>query len=201
MAAPGRQTRRCWHPIVRRLVGKRRLNSDTYMKLLRLNRRWRLTDKLDRLTGIHAEQVIQDVDVPIARAPEFLGFLQREIRIKPVWICPFRAHDRGRAHNLWPIDPATLYVNFGFWSEVRGRIAHTRGHFNRLIERKLAELGGIKSLYSDSYYEVDEFWNIFDKPAYDRLKAKYDPQAGSAISVANACCGSRAQLPAMRIDL
>src|SRR5262249_38048186 len=68
------------HPIVRRLVGKRRLNSDTYMKLLRLNRRWRLSNRLDRLTGIHAEPVIQDVDVPIARAPEFLEFFQREIR-------------------------------------------------------------------------------------------------------------------------
>jgi FAD/FMN-containing dehydrogenase len=164
------------NPTVRRLVGKRRLNSDTYMKLLRLNRRWRLTDKLDWLIGVHAEQVIQDVDVPIARAPEFLEFFQREIRIKPVWVCPFRARDRGRAHGLWPVDPSTLYINFGFWSEVRGRIAYPRGHFNRLIERKLADLGGIKSLYSDSFYEPDEFWAIFDKPAYDRLKAKYDPK-------------------------
>src|SRR5215470_4286943 len=55
------------NPSVRRLVGKRWLNSDTYMKLLRLSRRWRLSNKLDRLTGIHAEPVIQDVDVPIAR--------------------------------------------------------------------------------------------------------------------------------------
>jgi FAD/FMN-containing dehydrogenase len=164
------------NPTVRRLVGKRRLNSNTYMKLLRLNRRWRLTNKLDRLTGIHAEQVIQDVDVPIARASEFLEFFQRDIRIKPVWICPFRPRDRGRAHSLWPVDAGMLYVNFGFWSEVRARVAHPRGHFNRLIERKLAQLGGIKSLYSDSYYEADEFWNIFDKPAYDRLKTKYDPQ-------------------------
>jgi FAD/FMN-containing dehydrogenase len=164
------------NPTVRRLVGRRRLNSGTYMTLLRLNRRWRLTNKLDRLSGIHAEQVIQDVDVPIARAPEFLEFFQREIRIKPVWICPFRVPDPARVHSLWPVDPRTLYVNFGFWSEVRGRSVHPRGHFNRLIERKLRELGGIKSLYSDSFYEPDEFWSIFDKPAYDRLKAKYDPK-------------------------
>lgn len=53
---------------------------------------------------------------------------------------------------------------------------HPRGHFNRLIERKLVELGGIKSLYSDSFYEPEEFWGSFDKPAYDRLKARYDPK-------------------------
>ena len=50
------------------------------------------------------------------------------------------------------------------------------GHFNRLIERKLSELGGVKWLYSDSFDEPDEFWSIFDKVAYDRLKAKYDPK-------------------------
>ena len=46
---------------------------------------------------------------------------------------------------------------------------------NRLIERKVAELGGLKSLYSDSYYTKDEFWRVFDHPAYSALKARYDP--------------------------
>jgi FAD/FMN-containing dehydrogenase len=164
------------NPTVRRLIGKRWLNSDTYMKLLRLNRRWRLTNKLDRLSGTHAEPVIQDVDVPIDRAPEFLEYFQREIRIRPVWICPFRAFDPTVAYTLWPANPRVLYVNFGFWSEVRGRTAYPRGHFNRLIERKLAELGGLKSLYSDSFYEPNEFWAIFSQPAYQRLKARYDPK-------------------------
>jgi len=57
-----------------------------------------------------------------------------------------------------------------------GRAVHPRGHFNRLIERKLVEPGGIKSLYSDSFCEPDEFWNIFDEPAYDGLRVKYDPK-------------------------
>ena len=36
-------------------------------------------------------------------------------------------------------------------------------------------LGGLKSLYSDSYFPQDEFWSIYDKTAYDALKRKYDP--------------------------
>jgi hypothetical protein len=59
---------------------------------------------------------------------------------------------------------------------VRSREAHPPGHFNRLIERKVAELGGIKSLYSESYFPEDEFWRIYDRDAYDHLKARYDPQ-------------------------
>jgi hypothetical protein len=34
----------------------------------------------------------------------------------------------------------------------------------------------VKSLYSDSYYPAEEFWRLYSKPAYDALKARYDPQ-------------------------
>ena len=36
------------------------------------------------------------------------------------------------------------------------------------------ESGGIKSLYSDSYYTKEQFWQIYNKPVYDKLKKKYD---------------------------
>ena len=72
--------------------------------------------------------------------------------------------------------PNTLHVNFGFWDVVKGREQHPKGYYNRKIERKVAELGGIKSLYSDSYYELEKFWDIYNRPAYTQLKHKYDPQ-------------------------
>jgi FAD/FMN-containing dehydrogenase len=49
------------------------------------------------------------------------------------------------------------------------------GHFNRLVEREVARLGGVKSLYSDSYYSEEEFWTVFNRPAYQTLKQAYDP--------------------------
>ncbi|MCL4801153.1 MAG: FAD-binding protein, partial [Burkholderiales bacterium] len=67
------------------------------------------------------------------------------------------------------------YVNFGFWDVVRPDEPHPPGHFNRLVERKVHELGGIKSLYSDSYFTPEEFWATYDRAAYAALKAKYDP--------------------------
>jgi len=164
------------NPFVRRLYGPKRLNSVFYTKIMRWNSRVGLTRHLDRLLGKHPESVIQDVDIPIARAPEFLEFFLREIGILPVWICPFRSPEAGARWPLFPVDPAKLYVNFGFWDVVRPDEPHPNGHFNRLIERKVQELGGIKSLYSDAYFPVDEFWSIYDKRAYDALKAKYDPR-------------------------
>ena len=67
--------------LVRRLAGKARLNSRTYTRVMRWNSRWKLTQRLDALFGVKRESVIQDVDIPIGRAAEFLAFFQREIGI------------------------------------------------------------------------------------------------------------------------
>jgi FAD/FMN-containing dehydrogenase len=163
------------NPVVRRLLGRERLNSHFYKKVIdwgpgvHLRRAWR------SVLGRHHESIVQDVDVTIANAPTFLEFFQREIALTPIWICPFKAYDARHSFPLFRTDPSALYVNFGFWDSKFSPGAFPEGHFNRLIERKLAELGGIKSLYSDSYYSADEFWALYNKPAYDKLKAKYDP--------------------------
>jgi FAD/FMN-containing dehydrogenase len=164
------------NPLIRRLLGRSRLNSRTYTKVMRWNSRWKLTQRFDRLAGLHRESVIQDVDIPFERAAEFLEFFRRQIGILPVWICPIRSGDPHARFDLYPLVPAKIYVNFGFWDVVKSRVAHPGGHFNRVIERKVAELGGIKSLYSESYYPREEFWGIYGEAAYRRLKRKYDPR-------------------------
>ena len=47
--------------------------------------------------------------------------------------------------------------------------------YNKQIENRLVELGGMKCLYSDTFFGEDQFWSIYDKQAYDQVKAKYDP--------------------------
>jgi FAD/FMN-containing dehydrogenase len=164
------------HPLVRRLLGRERLNSRFYTKVMRWNSRWGLTRALDRLSGWHRESVIQDVDIPIDGAPEFLDFFVREIGIAPVWVCPIRAPQAERRFTLYPLNARQAYVNFGFWDVVRRREAHPPGHFNRLIEREVRALGGIKSLYSDSYFSEQEFREIYAGDAYAGLKQRYDPR-------------------------
>ena len=163
------------NPIVRRLLGRERLNSITYQKIMRWNARWNVTGVLNRLRRLHPESVIQDVDIPVEHAVDFLEFFQREVDIRPVWICPIRAWPSRRRFDLYPLDPDTLYVNFGFWDVIRTREPHPPGHFNRKVEQKVAELGGIKSLYSSSYYTEEEFWQHYDREAWQGLKQRYDP--------------------------
>lgn len=163
------------NPLVRRLYGRKRLGSRTYTKIMRWNSRVGLTAALERLLGLRSESVIQDVDVPLARAAEFLDFYSREIGIWPMWICPIGPQAKAARYTLYPMRNE-LYVNFGFWDVIRTRKAHPRGHFNRMIEEKVAALGGIKSLYSDSYFPEEEFWRLYGGEAYRAVKGKYDPE-------------------------
>jgi FAD/FMN-containing dehydrogenase len=160
------------NPLVRRIYGRSRLGSKTYTKIMRWNSRVGATKKLERVLGLHSESVIQDVDIPIARAAEFLDFYAGEIGLWPQWVCPIAVRDE--RFSLYPVRRG-WYVNFGFWDVKRTREAHPAGYFNRRIEDKVSALGGIKSLYSDSYFAKDDFARRYGGPAYEALKKKYDP--------------------------
>ena len=67
---------------VRKYVyGKANLGSRTYTKIMRWNSRTGMTKKLERVVGLHSESVIQDVDIPLARAAEFLEFYAKHIAL------------------------------------------------------------------------------------------------------------------------
>jgi FAD/FMN-containing dehydrogenase len=161
------------HPVVRWIWGRERLCSAVY---------WKLRNKFNRspvaqwtaraLTG-RQEAVIQDVEIPLEHAPAFAQFFNREIGIKPVWLCPVAAYDRSASFPLYPMKPGTLYINFGFWDVVG--TDHEEGYFNRKIEAKVRELHGNKSLYSNSFYSREEFWQLYNERVYRALKARYDP--------------------------
>jgi FAD/FMN-containing dehydrogenase len=164
------------HPVVRALVPKRYLRSDTYWRLVDLDRRLGLSRRLDSFRGRRSEPVIQDVQIPVDRAAEFLAFFRERIGISPVWVCPMRQRDRTVRWPLYELDPEVTYVNFGFWSSVRLDPGERDGSRNRLIEEKVEELGGRKSLYSTSLYPEDEFWRLYNGEAYRELKRAYDPE-------------------------
>ncbi len=161
---------------MRLILGRQRLNSISYQKVMRWNNRVGLTAFINKLLDRHPEGVVQDVDIPIEKAPDFLRFFIDEIGIRPVWMCPIGGHDLSRHYPLYPLNDKGLCINFGFWDIVPNPRKHESGYFNRKIEAKVRELGGVKSLYSDAYYAEDTFWQLYDGEQYFKLKQKYDPE-------------------------
>ncbi|WP_395474881.1 FAD-binding oxidoreductase [Saccharopolyspora spinosa] len=178
------------HPLVRRFWPQRYRRSDVYRRIVAWDRRHSVTDRIAVLSGKGLnEPVIQDVEIPVDRLPEFLEFFHRDIGISPVWLCPVQLRDR-EGWPLYPMDPDTLYVNVGFWATVPLKPGEAPGRHNRAIERAVTELDGHKSLYSNSYFEEAEFWQLYNRPAYQQLKETYDPK-GRLPGLYEKCVGER----------
>lgn len=162
-------------PLLRLLFGKFMLRSRVYWKIKHLMATNPFLKLATRMLEKPSESVIQDILIPIHKASEFLSFFHQDIGITPIWICPFQSYQPDREYPLCKLDPKQLYVDFGFWDIVPTDLP--KGTLNRAIEQKTQELGGFKSLYSDSYYTEQEFWQIYSKETFSQLKRKYDPRA------------------------
>jgi FAD/FMN-containing dehydrogenase len=161
------------NPILRRLVPKKYLRSDSYWKIRSFIQQHSWASKLLDLMG-KTEPVVQDVEIPIENASSYLDFFQEHIGIKPIWVCPVRAYNPAIKYDLYTLEADKLYMNFGFWDTVPTK--YEEGYYNRQIEKKVMELKGKKSLYSSSFYPKDEFWSLYNKAGYEELKKKYDPK-------------------------
>ena len=168
------------HPLVRRVWPRRLRRSDVYWRLVALDRRFGVGDRLDRRAGRpRGERVVQDVEVPLAALPEFLEWFDRVVGMRPVWLCPLRlrrgAADGDRPWPGYPLATGTTYVNVGFWGVVNVGPDAPHAPRNRAIEAKVSELGGHKSLYSEAFYEREEFDRLYGGENLARVKAIHDP--------------------------
>ena len=178
------------NPAIRRMWPRRYRRSDIYRRLVAFDRRHGLTEQMDRARQVSPrETVIQDVEIPAEKGAEFLDFFLREIRMRPVWLCPLRLRS-AEPWPLYPLAPGHVYVNFGFWGTVPLSPGQPGGHHNRLVEREVAALGGRKGLYSTAYYGEDEFWRQYNGQEYAELKRAYDP-GGRLLGLYDKCVRGR----------
>ena len=167
------------HPVVRRLWPRRYRRSDVFHKLIGLNQRTGFMDRIDRIKGRpQREQVVQDVEVPIERLEEFLEWFDRDVGMRPVWLCPLVSPGTvdGGAWPSYPLRPRTTYVNIGFWGQVHVGPDAPDAPLNRAIEAKTHELDGHKSLYSEAFYDRATFDHLYGGENLATLKAEFDPQ-------------------------
>ena len=174
-------------PAVRRLWPRHLLRSDVYWRIVAFENRHHVMSRLDRWRGRpRNERVVQDVEIPLQRTCDFVSWFLREVPIEPIWLCPIQL--RTGAHGpqagpdddppwpLYPMRPNERYVNVGFWSTVPIAPGAVDGDVNRAIERKVTDLGGHKSLYSDAYYDEATFARLYGDTAYRPVKRRYDPE-------------------------
>ncbi|KAJ8104512.1 hypothetical protein ONZ43_g7813 [Nemania bipapillata] len=129
-------------------------------------------------SGLSDTYIIQDVGVPFDAVETFYEWLHETLHIYPLWVCPIRIRRSSpdAAHGLHAdfaeASTPELMLNFGVWGP-GPKDYDELVRLNRLIENKVHELGGNKTLYAQAYYTEEEFWANYNKPAYDAVRTKY----------------------------
>jgi len=117
--------------------------------------------------------VTVDVFVPVSRFDEFMDWYWREFGTHRLWCVPYRPPRRYE----WLSDEwygglkDELFVDLAIYGF---RQRDGRNHY-RLLEEKLQQVNGIKTLISYNYYSEDEFWRIWNRPNYEAVKRVVDP--------------------------
>ncbi|MDQ1740370.1 MAG: hypothetical protein QOE53_2022, partial [Pseudonocardiales bacterium] len=182
------------NPVIRRLWPARYRRSDFYHRLIALDHRFKVAEKIDRVRRLPPrERVVQDVEIPLERTPTFLRWFAGNVGMSPVWLCPLmlrepaetkpdsadrpaagpRGGDQHGSGKPWPLYPLSLgqvYVNVGFWGTVPITDDRADGDVNRLVEAAVAKHAGHKSLYSDAYYDRQTFDAVYGGDVYAELK-------------------------------
>ncbi|KAL9065264.1 MAG: hypothetical protein Q9161_008343 [Pseudevernia consocians] len=151
--------------------------------------RWWLDDFLHTrmmYTALHASGqskkcIIQDLVLSYSTAEQFVEYTDRAFGIWPLWLCPLRQSPQPTMHpHLKEIDsngqalkPMLNIGLYGWGPSQPDEFVKA----NRDLERKVRELGGMKWLYAQTYYDEEEFWDIYDREWYDALREKYDAAA------------------------
>lgn len=150
--------------LVGRLLFGKFMTSDQWLKLAARAHRFLAKDK---------PTVTLDVFVPFSRLQDLLTWHDQTFAFYPLWCVPYkRVRDYEWLHeSFYRGLQDQLFVDIAIY----GMRQRGPDNAHRLMERKLQELNGVKTLISHNYYERDEFWTIFNRANYEAVKQRTDP--------------------------
>jgi FAD/FMN-containing dehydrogenase len=117
--------------------------------------------------------VTVDTFIPYSKLKEFLIWYEKEFQHFPLWVVPYkRVRDyEWLSKGFWKGVDDELMIDIAIY----GMVQRGDTNYYRLMEEKLKEINGVKTLISYNYYEEDEFWEIFHRDNFETVKAITDP--------------------------
>lgn len=147
------------HPLFRYLFG---WLVPVKISLLKLTQ----TETLRQLYKKH--HIIQDMLVPINQFEAALKCFDKEIKMYPLWLCPFKLPpEKGMVHPHG--NQEEFFVDIGAYGNPKTDNYHYSETVRR-IEKFVRDTHGFQMLYADCFMTREEFRTMFDHSLYDKLR-------------------------------
>jgi FAD/FMN-containing dehydrogenase len=119
--------------------------------------------------------IVVDVFIPDHRFAEFFAWYAKSFHFYPLWIVPYRMP----AVYPWVSDAVKERIgkiHMVIDCAIYGRPNHDPARdLSAELEEKVYEFDGVKTLISRNTYSRSRFWEIYDRPRYDAVKGRTDP--------------------------
>jgi FAD/FMN-containing dehydrogenase len=114
-----------------------------------------------------------DTFIPFSKMEAFMAWYKEEVQHFPLWCVPYKIV----RHYEWVADEFLSNVTDELFLDIAlyGMRRKDVEHYYRIIEKKLMDLGAIKTLISTNLYTEEEFWSVWNKKNYDFVKQRTDP--------------------------
>ncbi|MBF0361180.1 MAG: FAD-binding oxidoreductase [Oligoflexia bacterium] len=153
--------------IVRFLFGKYLLGSTN---LIKNARRFRHFLKLKK-----RQDMVVDVFIPAYNFENFYNWYKKDFNFFPLWIVPYRMPSIypwiSKEHKA-RIGEENLFIDCAIYGKKNN---NPDVDYVTVLENKVFDLNGVKTLISKNSYHIDRFWQIYNKDHYQQIKSKTDP--------------------------
>ncbi|MEN6330797.1 MAG: FAD-binding oxidoreductase [Smithella sp.] len=141
-------------------------------KLMNSTRTLRIADLFHRLLPAGKIPVTLDTFIPFSRITEFMDWYEKEVNHFPLWCVPYKSR-----YYEWIADDFLKNVKDELFLDIAiyGMTRNDGKNYYKMIEDKLMDIGGLKTLISSNYYTEENFWKIWNKQHYNTIKRITDP--------------------------
>jgi FAD/FMN-containing dehydrogenase len=132
-----------------------------------------LAEKFHWLLSSENPSINLDVFIPFSRFEEFGDWYSKTFDFYPLWCVPYRVGHKYEWLSERFLDKSSdeLYLDLAIYGmKQAGEV-----NYHKIMEDKLIEIGGLKTLISHNYFSEEDFWKIWNKKNYYAVKAVTDP--------------------------
>lgn len=119
-------------------------------------------------------EVVVDVFIPSNRFEEFYRWYETDFDFFPLWIVPYKPAkmypwiDKEYAKGIG----GDMFIDCAVYGKKNSK---RNIDYSEILEKKTIELGGIKTLISRNHFNENDFWKVYDKDLYTKIKNEVDP--------------------------
>ncbi|MFW6366295.1 MAG: FAD-binding oxidoreductase, partial [Spirochaetota bacterium] len=132
-----------------------------------------IAEKFHKILPERLIPVTVDLFIPCKNMQQFMAWYQKEVNFFPLWCVPYRPPRDYEWINSDYMDRIRddLFIDLAIY----GMKKPADKNVYRTIEEGLMQTGGLKTLISDNLYSKDEFWSIWNRKNFDKVKKRTDP--------------------------